>query len=162
MSWTPRGSSCLSCLHSPVGTGKRASQGRVSDATSQWDSHAPTSLMVALREELALVGSAQAKLAVFCICKARVERTWEGQLLAPGVLAALFWPESISTSAQNRPPPLPLVLLSLAGKAGCSACSQGSAQLPHPGCPAEAVPTSLGGHPDLRLPRHCTEGLHAT
>lgn len=45
------------------------------------------------------MGSAQAKLAVFYICKARAERMWEGQLLAPGVLAALFWPESTSTSA---------------------------------------------------------------
>lgn len=76
------------------------------------------------------------------------ERMWEGQLPSWQLLLG-----------KNPPSCLPLVLLPLLGRVGSAARSQGPGPLHHPGCPVEAMTTSLGAPPTPR-PAPSWRALH--
>ena len=117
-----------------------------------------SSLVAVQPGELALiVGSVKPKLAVSCVCKTRALRGCGRGSFRPWASWQLF-------PGKNPPPPLPLVLLPLPGRAGSDACSQAAGPFHHPGCPVEAMPTSPGGHPGqprTGQPCRCAAGLRA-
>lgn len=124
------GISCSPHPTPPESTGKWASQGWISAAASQQDSHAP---------QFACGGPARGAgshcgicQAVSCVCRARALRGCGRGSFRPWASWQLF-------PGKNPPPPLPLVLLPLLSRVGSDACSQGAGPFHPPGFPC-------GGH----------------